>query len=178
MLKLGKVWHGDLDTFLSHPQWRWLFQKHEHNTPRKLHSASTQKVKVKVAQSSLTLGEPMDNTVRGILQSRILEWVAVSFSRASFQPRDWTPVSCTAGRFFYLLSHQGGHQQLTKSKGRISRPGTAHPQPIAAPCIKWPLCHYLFSPGSSTSEVLAPRKAQSRRSEHPYTPPPTCIPIF
>ena len=36
----------------------------------------------------------------GILQTSILEWVAVPFSRRSFQPRDRTPVSCIAGRFF------------------------------------------------------------------------------
>ena len=34
------------------------------------------------------------------LQARILEWVAVPFSRESFQPRDWTQVSHIAGRFF------------------------------------------------------------------------------
>ena len=38
--------------------------------------------------------------VRGILQARILEWVAISFSRGSFWPRNWTQVSCTAGRLF------------------------------------------------------------------------------
>ena len=36
----------------------------------------------------------------GILQARILEWIAFPFSRASSQPRDWTQVSCIAGRFF------------------------------------------------------------------------------
>ena len=36
----------------------------------------------------------------GILQARILEWVAISFSRGSFQPRDWTWVSCLASGFF------------------------------------------------------------------------------
>ena len=41
------------------------------------------KVKVKVSQSCLTLCDPMDYTVRGILQARILEWVAFPFSRAS-----------------------------------------------------------------------------------------------
>ena len=35
--------------------------------------------------------------VHGILQARILEWVAISFSRGSSQPRDQTKVSCTAG---------------------------------------------------------------------------------
>ena len=38
--------------------------------------------------------------VHGILQPRILEWVAFPFSRGSSQPRDWTRVSCIAGRFF------------------------------------------------------------------------------
>ena len=50
---------------------------------------------VKVAQSGLTLCEPMDcsltgSSVHGILQTRILEWVAVPFSRESSQPRDQT----------------------------------------------------------------------------------------
>ena len=44
--------------------------------------------KVKVAQSYPTLCDPMDYTVHGILQARILEWVAILFSRRSSQPRD------------------------------------------------------------------------------------------
>ena len=55
---------------------------------------------MKVAQSCLTLCDPMDYTVHGILQAKILEWVAFPFSRGSSQPRDWTQVSCTAGGFF------------------------------------------------------------------------------
>ena len=63
------------------------------------------KVKVLVAQSCLTFCDSMDcsppgSFVHGILQARILEWVAMSFSRGSSQPRDWTQVSQTAGRFF------------------------------------------------------------------------------
>ena len=42
----------------------------------------------------------MDYTVHGILQTRILEWVAFPFSRGSSQPRDWTQVSHTAHGFF------------------------------------------------------------------------------
>ena len=38
-------------------------------------------------------------TVHGILQARILEWVAIPFSRGSSWPRNWTEVSCIAGRF-------------------------------------------------------------------------------
>ena len=41
-----------------------------------------------IAQSCLTLCNPMDYTVCGTLQARILEWVAVPFSRRSSQPRD------------------------------------------------------------------------------------------
>ena len=41
----------------------------------------------------------MDYTDHGILQARILEWVAVPFSKGSFQPRDKTQVFCIAGGF-------------------------------------------------------------------------------
>jgi len=44
----------------------------------------------------------MDHTVHGILQARILERVAVPFSRGSSQPRDQTQVSLTAGSFFTI----------------------------------------------------------------------------
>ena len=55
---------------------------------------------MKVAQSCLTVCDAMDYTVHGILQARILEWVAFLFSRRSSQPRDQTQVSCIAGGFF------------------------------------------------------------------------------
>ena len=64
-------------------------------------------VKVLVPQSSLTLCDPVDyslpgSSVLGILQARILEWVAVPFSRRSYWPRDGTRVSCIVGRFFTI----------------------------------------------------------------------------
>ena len=74
---------------------------------------------VKSLQSCLTLCNPMDysppgSSVHGILQTRTLEWVAMTSSRESFWPRDWTCVSCDsciAGGFFkvdsLLLSHRG-----------------------------------------------------------------------
>ena len=57
------------------------------------------------AQSCPTLGNPMDSnllgsSVHGILQARIREWVAISFSRGFSQPRDRTSVSHIAGRRF------------------------------------------------------------------------------
>ena len=58
-----------------------------------------------VAQLCLTLCDPMDcsppgSSVHGILQARILEWVAMPSSRGSSQPRDRTQVSHIAGRLF------------------------------------------------------------------------------
>ena len=55
---------------------------------------------MKVVQSCLTLCNLMEYTVDGILQARILEWVAVPFSRGSSQPKDQTQVFCIAGGFF------------------------------------------------------------------------------
>ena len=55
---------------------------------------------VKASQSCPTLCNPMDCTVPGILQARILEWVPFPFCRGSSQPRDWTQVSGIAGTFF------------------------------------------------------------------------------
>ena len=57
-------------------------------------------LKVQVAQSCPTLWNPMDYTVHGILQAKILEWVAFPFSRETSQPRDRTQVSHIAGGFF------------------------------------------------------------------------------
>ena len=62
-----------------------------------------------VSQSCPTLCDPMDcslsgSSIHGILLARVLEWVAISFSRGFSQPRDRTQVSCTAGRRFAILS--------------------------------------------------------------------------
>ena len=55
---------------------------------------------VKVTQSCLTLCDAMDYIVHGILQAKILEWVAFPFSRGSSQPRDRTQVSHISVRVF------------------------------------------------------------------------------
>ena len=64
-------------------------------------------VVVLVTQSCLTLCNPTDcsppgSSVRGILQARILEWIAIPFSRGSSRPRYQTWVFCIAGRFFTI----------------------------------------------------------------------------
>ena len=60
-----------------------------------------------ITRSCLTLYNPMDfspagSSVYGVLQARIQEWVVISFSRGSSQPRDWTRVTRIAGRFFTI----------------------------------------------------------------------------
>ena len=57
-------------------------------------------MKLKIAQSCLNLCNPVDYMVHEILQPRILDWVAIPFSRKSSQPKDRTQVSCIAGGFF------------------------------------------------------------------------------
>ena len=64
-----------------------------------------QNVKALIPQLCPTLCDPIDgsppgSSVPGILQGRILEWVAIPFSKGSSQPRDQTQVSCIAGRLF------------------------------------------------------------------------------
>ena len=63
------------------------------------------KIIVLVAQSSPALCDPMDcslpgSSVQGILQARILVWVAMPWISESSQPRDQTRVSCPADKFF------------------------------------------------------------------------------
>ena len=60
-----------------------------------------------VAQSCPTLCDPMDcslpgSSLHGILQARVLEWVAITFSKGSSQPRDRTRVSCIPGSHIIL----------------------------------------------------------------------------
>ena len=70
-------------------------------------------VKVLVAQSCPTLcvhidcNPPGSSVHHGILQARILEWVAIPFSRGSSWPRDQTQVSCSADRFFTISAIRG-----------------------------------------------------------------------
>ena len=67
-----------------------------------------------VAQSCVTLCNPMNcspwgSSIHEILQARILEWIAIPFSRGSSWPRDCTQVSCIAGRFFTICVTEKAH---------------------------------------------------------------------
>ena len=70
-------------------------------------------LKVNITQSCLTLCDPIYCTVHGILQARILEWVAFPFSRGSSYPRDRTQVSCIAGRFYTIWATREAHSQMS-----------------------------------------------------------------
>ena len=66
-----------------------------------------------VVQSCPTLCDPMDFSVHGILQARILEWISISFSRGSSRPRDRTRVSSIGGRRFNLwVTREAGEEEL------------------------------------------------------------------
>ena len=82
------------------------------------------KVKVEVTQLCPTLWYPMDYTVHGILQARILEWVAFPFSRGSSQPRDRTQVSHIVGGFFTSWATRTGYSLQQKPCTWNSMPWT------------------------------------------------------
>ena len=86
-----------------------------------------------VAQSCPTLGYSMDYVAcqaplsMGILQARILEWVAMPSSMGSSQPRDWTQVSRIAGRFFTIWATREAQEYWSgkpiSSPGDLTNPG-------------------------------------------------------
>ena len=106
---------------------------------------------VKVAQLCPTLHDPMDYTVHGILQARILEWVAFPFSRGSSQPRDWTQVSHITCRFFTSWATWF----LTNTLEEVETPVG---EKLKGPCRYWG-----YSPCSSPCPIHCPlpRNTQS-----------------
>ena len=72
-----------------------------------IHANVWQKSESEIAQSCPTLCDPMDcslpgSSVHGIFHAIVLEWIAISFSRGSSQPRDQTQVSCVVDRRFTI----------------------------------------------------------------------------
>ena len=126
----GTVFRGDNFSI----EWRWVGEQFQDN------SSALHFLLLRVpAQSCPTVCDPLDcslsgSSVHGILQARILEWVAISFSRASSWPRVPTHISCISRQilyrwatweayiycalyfFYYYTSSTWGHQAL------VSRP--------------------------------------------------------
>ena len=85
-------------------------------------------------QSCLTLRDPIDGSppgspVPGTLQARTLEWVAISFSRGSSYPRDWTRFSRISGRHFTIWATREAHLKGRRPKGRRPLEGKWRTEP-------------------------------------------------
>ena len=100
---------------------------------------------VKSPQLCLTLWDPMDcsppgSSVHGILQARVLEWIAMPFSRGASWPRDWTCISCVSCIGKWVLYHWATWEAL---------------QIILCPkiplCSKYSSLHLFLPPGNNWS---------------------------
>ena len=92
------------------------------------------------AQLCPTLGDPVDSSLpgsslHGILQARILEWAAISFSRGSSQPRDQTRISCIAGRRFTLWTIREAQWLIQFSSVTQSCPTLCDPMNCSTPVL-------------------------------------------
>ena len=98
--------------FSLHIDWYQWPQRWESKLPTSTYPSEGWQVTVKSLSRVPTLCDPMDcslpgSSLHGILQARVLEWVAVSFSRGSSRPRDQTRVSCIPGRRLNLWATRG-----------------------------------------------------------------------
>ena len=95
--------------------------------------------------SRVRLCDPVDYTVHGILQARILEWADFLFSRRSSQPRDWTQVSHIVDRFFTSWATREAQEYwsgwLIPSPGDLPdpgiKPGSSALQAVSLPTELW-----------------------------------------
>ena len=92
----------------------------------------------KLLQSCPTLCDPMDcslsgSSVHGIFQARILELIAISFSRGFSQPRNWTQVSCIAGRFFPDWAMREAPKRVSSTNSPLSQRASHNRSPSASP---------------------------------------------
>ena len=91
---------------------------------------------VKVAQSCPTLCDPMDYTVHGILQARILEWIAIPLSRGSSQPGEKTQVSHIVGQFFTSWAQGRVASAYPSLICKVGRGGCCHANTSTLPTSK------------------------------------------
>ena len=123
--------------------------------------------KVLVAQSCLTLWHPMDcslpaSSVHRIFQARVLEWVAIPFSRGSSWPRDWTWVSCIASRFLTIWVHrnEGQFSSVAQSCPTLcdpmdcSLPGSSVHRIFQARVLEWGAIAFSISWPYQSSNLL------------------------
>ena len=139
----------ELDPFVKKISWRRKWQPTPVFLPGKSHRQRSLvgyspwgcESESEVAQSCLTLYDPMDcslpgSSVHGILQARVLEWVAISFSRGSSWPRVWTRVSCIVGRCFTVAKSQTKLSDWTTNNSKMKTGWNA--QQIGPSQCGWP----------------------------------------
>ena len=143
---------------------QWLNHHHHHTVVvEKLQGSwATRKIVAvkwsEVTQSCPTLSDPMDcslpgSSVHGIFQARVLEWVVISFSRGSSQPRDRTQVSCIACRRFTIWATR---EAPVAVKGNLKW------------CCTWRvICKMKGYQGSSYSKGDDPAKREKLRIRKP-----------
>ena len=106
------------------------------------------------------------SSVHGIFQARVLEWVAISFSRGSSQPKDRTRVSCIAGRH-YPLRHQGKPCKWYGSSQWCRKTSWSRPQPPdfpGDPVVKNLHSHCRGIPGQGSKDATCTCVCVSRLS--------------
>ena len=105
---------------------------------------------IQVAQSDSLwphgLYSPPGSSAHGIFQARMLEWVSISFSRGSSQPRDWTQVSRTSGRCFTREATREAHLSHYLMEFVTSRSGLTS-EDLRLLVIPWNLIHSTWSTG-------------------------------
>ena len=110
-----------------------------------------------VVESYPTFWDPIDCNPQGsfvhrISQARILEWVTISFSRGSFQPRDWTHISCIGGQILCFAGGSEGKEftyyaeYLHSIPGFERSPRGGHGNPLQYSCLEIPMDRATWRP--------------------------------
>ena len=125
----------------------------------------------KLLQSCPTLCDPMDcnlpgSSVHGILHARILEWVAMPSSRGSSWPRNWTPVSCIAGKFFTVWATR--EAQLVSLRVLKCETLTSYNRTTIDVCLKIPICRTQSRPTKSEHLGMWNRSSYTSDVSHAY----------
>ena len=141
--------------------WGRIHPPHVHaytHTPS-IHIWKHSKWSVGLSVMSYSFCDPMDcnppgSSVHGILQARILEWVAYPFSRGLSQPRNWTRVSCIAGRFFTMwTTKEACTLQYTTLKLTLATSGVTPPVQASRSC-------FLFLPQNGSVSLQSLSRGQ------------------
>ena len=106
-------WKRDKATIWPRVPVPWTARRSNQSILKEIGPEYSEELISEVAQWCLTLCDPMDcslpgSSIHGIFQARILQWVAISFSKRSSQPRDWTQVSRIVGRRFTVWATREG----------------------------------------------------------------------